>query len=88
MKEEFSDAAIECCLILRSLFHLALRGTQGFIEGMIQLLNLDIEAPHYTLLCKRAGDLKIDLNALPTKNVVAGESCIWQLIQQRTKLSA
>lgn len=64
--EEFSDAAIECCLTLGSLFHLALRGTQGFIEGMIQLLNLDIEAPHYTLLCKRAGDLKIDLNALPT----------------------
>lgn len=65
--EEFSDAAIECCLVLRSLFHLPLRATQGFVEGMIQLLDLKIEAPHYTLLCKRAGDLKVDLKALPKK---------------------
>ena len=65
--EEFSDAAIECCLVLRALFHLPLRATQGFVEGMIQLLDLDIKAPNYTLLCKRAGDLKIDLKALPTR---------------------
>ena len=51
--EEFSDAAIECCLVLRSLFHLPLRATQGFIEGIVHLLSLDIEVPHYTLLCKR-----------------------------------
>ncbi len=64
--EEFSDAAIECCLLLRSLYHLPLRATQGFIEGMVSLLDLEIEAPDYTLLCKRAGNLSIALKALPT----------------------
>ncbi len=66
--EEFSDAAIECCLVLRSLFHLPLRATQGFIEGIVHLLSLDIEVPHYTLLCKRSADLHIDLKALPTRD--------------------
>ena len=68
--EEFSDAAIECCLVLRSLFHLALRATQGFVEGMIQLLDLKVDAPHYTLWCKRAGNLNIDLKALPSKGAI------------------
>ncbi len=31
--EEFSDAAFECCLVLRSLYHLTLRMTQGFVDG-------------------------------------------------------
>lgn len=68
--EEFSDTAIECCLVLRSLFHLPLRATQGFVEGMIQLFGLQIAAPHYTLVCKRAGSLNIDLKALPQKGAL------------------
>lgn len=64
--EEFSDEAIECCLLLRSLYHLPLRATQGFVEGMVSLLELSLEAPHYSLLCRRAGKLSIDLKALRT----------------------
>lgn len=63
--EEFSNAAIECCLVLRALFHLPLRATQGLIEGLIHLLALKVRAPTYTLLCKRAGNLNIDLEDLP-----------------------
>lgn len=68
--EEYSNAAIECCLVLRSLFHLPLRATQGFVEGMIHLLSLDIKAPNYTLLCKRASNLKIDLRALSSNEPI------------------
>lgn len=68
--EEYSDAAIKCCLVLRSLYHLPLRATQGFVEGMIHLLNLDIKAPDYTLLSKRSGDLKVLLKALPSKEPI------------------
>jgi IS5 family transposase len=64
--EEFSDEAVECCLLLRSLYHLPLRAAQGFVEGMMSLLQLPLEAPHYTLLCKRAGKLSIDLKSLRT----------------------
>ena len=72
--QEYGDAAIECCLVLRSLFHLPLRATQGFVEGMIHLLDLNIDAPDYTLLCKRASRLKIDLQALPAKGSI---KCDW-----------
>lgn len=68
--EEYSDSAIECCLVIRSLFHLPLRATQGFVEGMIQLLDLTIEAPDYSLLCKRAENLKINLKSLPQKGAI------------------
>jgi hypothetical protein len=65
--KEYSDAAIECCLVLRSLFHLPLRATQGFVEGLIHLLEIDIDAPDYTLLCKRAPNLKIDIKSLTSE---------------------
>lgn len=68
--EEYSDTAIECCLVLRSLFHLPLRATQGFVEGMIHLLDLKIKAPDYTLLCKRSSHLKVDLKSLPSKEPI------------------
>jgi hypothetical protein len=68
--EEYSDTAIECCLILRSIFHLPLRSTQGFVEGMIKVLKFDFKAPNYTLLCKRAGKLQISLKSLPTKEPI------------------
>ena len=65
-REKYSDQAIECCLVIRSLFHLPLRATQGFVEGMIHLLDLGISAPDYTLLCKRAAALNIDLKSMAT----------------------
>ena len=65
--EKFSDTAIECCLVLRSLFHLPLRGTQGFVVGVLRLLGLGVDKPYYMLLCKRARSLVIDLKALPKK---------------------
>ena len=68
--QEYSDAAIECCLVLRSLFHLPLRATQGFVDGLIHLLNLEIKAPDYTLLCKRSGNLKVALRELPSREPI------------------
>ncbi len=55
----YSDGCIQLALTLRSLFRLPLRATQGFLEGMIELLDLGLQAPHYTRLSRRAGDLKI-----------------------------
>lgn len=68
--EKFSDAAIECCLLLRSIYHLPLRATQGFIQGLVGLLGLEIDTPDYTLLCKRASKLSIDLKMLTTSTPI------------------
>lgn len=55
---KYSNAAIEIFLMIRILFHLPLRQTQGFVECLIQKLLLPIECPHYTLVCRRARELK------------------------------
>lgn len=57
--KRYSDAAILCALTLRSLFHLPLRGAQGFIHSLIGLLNLPITAPDYTTLSRRQAAVKI-----------------------------
>lgn len=60
----YSDAAILCALILRFVFHLNLRATQGYITSLIQLMGLALQCPHYTLMCRRAQHLKIPLQTL------------------------
>jgi len=55
----YSDRCIEMALTLRSLFNFPLRATQGFIEGIFQWLHLDLRIPHYTQLCRRASELKV-----------------------------
>jgi hypothetical protein len=55
----YSDLCIQMALTLRSLFHFPLRATQGFIEGLVQLLEIDLEVPCYTQLSRRAGKLEV-----------------------------
>src|SRR5512135_1088756 len=57
----YSDLAITCLLTLRTVFHLPLRATQGLSRSVFELMGLDLEVPHYSTLCRRAADLKVDL---------------------------
>ena len=57
--ETYSDTAILCCLMLRSLFHLPLRQTQGFVASLIELLKLPVTAPDYSVLSRRQSSLII-----------------------------
>jgi hypothetical protein len=70
---KYADAAIQCCLLLREVFHLPLRQTQGLTRSLLHLLNLDLPAPHYSLLSRRARRLKLSLaapSAKPIKHLV------------------
>jgi hypothetical protein len=70
---KYADAAIHCCLLLRAVFHLPLRQTQGLARSIFHLLNLDLPAPHYSLLCRRARRLNVSLaapSAQPIKHLV------------------
>lgn len=62
----YSNKAIETALSLRSLFGWSLRATQGFIEGMITMMDLPIEAPDYSTLSYRASKLSVDLGHVVT----------------------
>jgi len=57
----YSDIAIRFALTLRVLFNLPLRGCEGFVEDVLQLLDMDLECPDYTTLCRRGKTLDIRL---------------------------
>ena len=58
---QYSDAAIQCLLVARSVFHLTLRATEGFAWSVLPLLGLRLTVPDYTTLCKRAKSLAVSL---------------------------
>lgn len=64
----YSDLAIECCLTLRAIFKMPLRATQGFVSSLLQMMQLPLTAPDYSLLCKRQKTLKIKLPKSIKKN--------------------
>jgi len=57
----YSDRAISCGLIIREVFHLALRQLQGFMSSLINLMGFPIECPNYTTFCRRQKGLSIPL---------------------------
>lgn len=57
----YSDTAIQTCLMIRKVYGLKLRQTEGFMNSLVKLLNVDCPIPDYTRLSRRAKDLKICL---------------------------
>jgi hypothetical protein len=57
----FSDAAIQFCLSMRSLFGLPLRQCTGFIESVLKLSGLPWPVPDFSTLCRRQQGLQVQL---------------------------
>jgi len=55
--EIYSDDAILCALIIKSVYHLPYRGLVGFLETLMLLLGVALPVPCYTRICRRAGKL-------------------------------
>jgi hypothetical protein len=66
---KYADAAMPCCLVVRGVFHLPLRQTQGLVRSIPQLLQVDLSAPHYSLLSRRARKLRVKLTASPANKI-------------------
>ncbi len=65
----YTDTAIECALVVKSVFHLSLRATQGFLESVVRLMDIDLPVPDYTTICKRQSGLRVRLRATPKGQV-------------------
>jgi hypothetical protein len=63
----YSDTYIELALTIRTLFHLPLRATQGFLEGLIFLLGFNLKVSHCSRLSRRASTINVQLNTLKNK---------------------
>src|SRR5215216_4069058 len=55
----YSELAILTALMLRAVFRLAYRQTEGLIGSVIHLLGLDLPVPDHTTLSRRAATLEV-----------------------------
>ena len=58
----YSDVAIESLLVLRELFRLPYRQTEGLGRSLVRLMQVEVPIPDYTSLAKRAAKMKISLD--------------------------
>jgi len=62
-QRRYSDLAILTALTLRTVFHLALRQTEGFVSSLIGLMDLDLMTPDHTTLSRRSSSLEVPISA-------------------------
>ncbi len=57
----YSDLAIETALTIRSVYHLALRQTEAFLQSFAERLGLNLRIPDHTTLSRRAKCLNVNV---------------------------
>lgn len=62
----YTDVAIATMGTIQSLFHLAGRQTQGFLESLFELIGVDLSVPGHSTLSRRLGKLKVELPIMET----------------------
>ena len=67
-QRKYSDLAIETSLNLRLVFGKALRQTEGLLESIFELMNVDLDAPDHSTLSRRSGGLRISKKVSSTSN--------------------
>lgn len=55
----YSDFAIETCVVLGMVYKQRLRQTEGFVESIIKLMNVNLEVPDFTTISRRSKHIKI-----------------------------
>ena len=58
----FSDAAIQFCLSIKSLFGQPLRQALGMVQSLLQLAKLDWPVPDFSTVCRRHKTLQVELS--------------------------
>ncbi len=56
---QFSDTAVETALMLKGIFSLSLRATEGFINSLFKLMNVPLSSPDYSCISKRAKTVEV-----------------------------
>ena len=67
-RRTYTDAAVLCSLLLREVYHLPLRATEGLAASIMRLLKVDLPVPHYSTLSRRARSLQLSL-ARPRRKI-------------------
>jgi hypothetical protein len=59
--QQFSDAAIQTCLMLKVLFGIMHCQTTGFFYNLLRMVGLDWTTPDFSTLCRRQRTLNVSL---------------------------
>jgi hypothetical protein len=62
----YAEAAIQCVLTLRAVYHLTLRAAQGLAESVFGLLRVSLPVPTYSTLSRRGARSEVTLSPLPS----------------------
>jgi hypothetical protein len=61
----YSELAIECALVFKSVYHLSLRAAQGFLSSVVGLMKLPLPVPDYSTVSRRQGALQAHESLMP-----------------------
>ena len=61
----YTDQTICTFLMLKGIFNLSLRATQGLLDSLFELMNVTLCAPDYTCVSKRASTIKVSYRQPP-----------------------
>ena len=64
----FSDAAIQCCLTVKCLFHLPLRQALGLVQSLLRLAGMPWLASDYSTACRGQKGLDVRVRYRPNHN--------------------
>ena len=57
--KKYSDYAIQTAYILRQVFNLKLRQTEGFVKSILKLMKIELSVPDYTTVSRRIRELSV-----------------------------
>ena len=63
----YANTMTECALVLKSVFHLSLRVTQGFLESITAMRKLELPVPDYSTVSRRQAGLSCSLRLVDQK---------------------
>ncbi len=68
----YSDSTMEFMTIIKYLYGLGYRQVEGFVEGLFNMLSIDLEVPSYSQIQRRSSKIEIDIRIRQAKkeNVV------------------
>ena len=50
-----------CTMVVKAVFHLSLRATQGFLESVVKLMGVELQIPDYSTVSRRQAGLQVGL---------------------------
>lgn len=66
----YSDVAIATMGTIQSVFHLAGRQTEGFLESLFTVMGVELEVPDHSTLSRRLNKLSVELPLVPKDKAV------------------